>query len=264
METLLPAWYNHRMIEAHELVKRFSTSVGDVLAVDRVSFRVEPGEVFGLLGPNGAGKTTTLRMILGLVQPTSGYAEIDGYRTLDQADSVKARIGLVSANAGLYQWLTPRELLEFFADIYGVPPAAAKKSIAHLTEVFDLGSFLDRRCSQLSAGQRQRVILARALVHDPPIMFLDEPTLGLDVVGCMAIFQYIRVLRERGKSVIISTHSLDDAQRLCDRFGLLNKGRLWRLGSLAQLQTETGCSTLFEMFTQMLAAEADAPEDAAA
>jgi sodium transport system ATP-binding protein len=235
-----------------------------VLAVDRVSFRVEPGEVFGLLGPNGAGKTTTLRMILGLVQPTSGYAEIDGFRTLDQVDSVKARIGLVSANAGLYQWLTPRELLEFFADIYGVPPNAARKSIAHLADVFDLGSFLDRRCALLSAGQRQRVILARALVHDPPIMFLDEPTLGLDVVGCMAIFQYIRVLRDRGKSVIISTHSLDDAQRLCDRFGLINKGKLLHLGTLAQLQTETGCATLFEMFAKMIASESAQHEGAAA
>jgi sodium transport system ATP-binding protein len=252
------------MIEANELVKRFSSPTGDVLAVDRVSFRVEPGEVFGLLGPNGAGKTTTLRMILGLVQPTSGYAEIDGFRTLDQADSVKARIGLVSANAGLYQWLTPRELLEFFADIYGVPPDAARKSITHLTDVFDLGSFLDRRCALLSAGQRQRVILARALVHDPPIMFLDEPTLGLDVVGCMAIFQYIRVLRDRGKSVIISTHSLDDAQRLCDRFGLINKGKLLHLGTLAQLQTETGCSTLFEMFAKMIVSERAQAEGAAA
>jgi sodium transport system ATP-binding protein len=248
------------LLEARQLVK----SLGGRRVVDGVDLECHGGQILGLLGPNGAGKTTTLRMILGLVQPTSGYAEIDGFRTLDQVDSVKARIGLVSANAGLYQWLTPRELLEFFADIYGVPPMAARKSIAHLTEVFDLGEFLDRRCALLSAGQRQRVILARALVHDPPIMFLDEPTLGLDVVGCMAIFQYIRVLRDRGKSVIISTHSLDDAQRLCDRFGLINKGKLLHLGSLAQLQTETGCQTLFEMFGRMLANEKLIHEGAAA
>jgi ABC-2 type transport system ATP-binding protein/sodium transport system ATP-binding protein len=236
------------MIRVVGLTKRFPLGRAEVVAVDDLSFSVLPGEVYGLLGPNGAGKTTTLRMILGLLQPTAGYAEVGGFRTSESPDEVKRRIGLVSASAGLYPWLTPREMLLFFADLYGLAPEEAEPELVRLSEFLGLEEFLDRRCATLSTGQKQRVNLARALIHDPPMMLLDEPTLGLDVIGSQVIFEYIGHLRSRGKAAIVSTHHLDEAQRLCDRFGLLHKGRLVREGTLEQLQATTGCQTLVEMF----------------
>lgn len=242
------------MITVHELTKRFPNPGREVLAVDRLTLAVARGEVYGLLGENGAGKTTTLRMILGLLLPTSGYAEVDGFRSVESPDAVKARIGLVSTSAGLYQWLTPRELLLFFADCYGVPDDVAARNLANLAQLFDLHDFLDRRSSTLSTGQKQRVNLARALMHDPPVLLLDEPTRGLDVLGSKVIFDFIAAARNLGKAVIVSTHRLDEAERLCDRFGLLHKGRLMHEGTLAELRERTGCDTLTDMFLKGLSA----------
>jgi ABC-2 type transport system ATP-binding protein/sodium transport system ATP-binding protein len=237
-----------RMILVDNLTRRFSSPRGDILAVDRLSFSVAPGEVYGLMGPNGAGKTTTLRMILGLLQPNEGHAEILGFRSDLQPEEVKRRVGLVSASAGLYQWLTPRETLGFFADLYAVPPREAEARLDELTEIFDLGAFLDRRCGTLSTGQRQRVSLAQALIHNPPVMLLDEPTRGLDVFGSKAIFDYIDRLRSQSKATIVSTHQLHEAQLLCDRFGLLYQGRLVLEGTLEELQAATGRESLVDMF----------------
>ena len=240
------------MISVHELTKTFETDGREIVAVDRLSFTVATGETYGLLGPNGAGKTTTVRMILGLLRPTSGYAEVDGLRTSESPDEVKRRVGLVSASAGLYQWLTPREILLFFADLYGIEPAVAGRRLETLTELMGLGRFLDQRCSTLSTGQKQRVQLARALIHDPPIMLLDEPTRGLDVFGSQAIFEYIAHLRHEGRAVIVCTHRLHEAERLCDRFGLLHRGKLVLEGTLPALRTSTGCETLVEMFIRFV------------
>jgi sodium transport system ATP-binding protein len=236
------------MISAAELTKRFEHAGGEVLAVDRLSFRVGQGEVYGLLGANGAGKTTTLRMILGLLEPTSGYAEVDGYRTSDSSDAVKQRIGFVSTSAGLYQWLTPRELLLFFADLYNVLPQKAEVNVNQLAALFGFAELLDRRSATLSTGQKQRVNLARSLVHDPPVILLDEPTRGLDVLGSKVIFDYIAAARQAGKAVMVCTHRLDEAERLCDRFGLLHRGRMLHEGTLAELQASTGLATLTDMF----------------
>lgn len=245
-----PAVDLRRMITVHELTRRFINGRDEITAVDGVSFCVAAGEVYGLLGPNGAGKTTTIRMILGLLEPSGGYAEVAGMRSSEHPNEVKRRVGLVSAGAGLYQWLSPREMLLFFADLYGVAPGQARSRLDRLAELLDLGGFLDRRCATLSTGQKQRVGLARALIHDPPVMLLDEPTRGLDVFGTLAIFDYIGHLREEGKAVIVCTHRLDEAERLCDRFGLMHKGRLIREGALSELQSETGCEKLVEMFMQ--------------
>jgi ABC-2 type transport system ATP-binding protein/sodium transport system ATP-binding protein len=240
------------MISAVQLTKCFDHAGQNLVAVDRVSFSVRAGEVYGLLGENGAGKTTTLRMILGLLEPTSGHAEVEGFRSTHAADEVKARIGLVSTSAGLYQWLSPREVLLFFADLYGVPTDRAQESLQRLAELFHLGEFLDRRCATLSTGQKQRVNLARSLIHDPPVLLLDEPTRGLDVLGSKVIFDYIAAAREAGKATIVSTHRLDEAERLCDRFGLLHRGKMMHEGTLAELQAATGLATLSEMFLRGL------------
>ena len=240
------------MISVHELTRHFRSSGRIIVAVDKLSFHVRPGEVYGLLGPNGAGKTTTLRMILGLLAPTSGDAEVQGYRATTQPDEVKRRIGLVSASSGLYQWLTPREMLLFFADLYGVTASQASLRLQDLDQLFDLGGFLDQRCATLSTGQKQRVTLARALMHDPPVMLLDEPTRGLDVIGTHVVFEYIAKLRSLGKAVVVSTHRLDEAPHVCDRMGLLHRGQLRHEGSFAELQQATGCDNLFNMFLQLL------------
>jgi ABC-2 type transport system ATP-binding protein/sodium transport system ATP-binding protein len=240
------------MIQVSHLSKCFPLAGGGQLrAVDDVSFTVRAGEVYGLLGPNGAGKTTTLRMVLGLLYPTSGEAAIEGYSSASQPQEVKRRVGIVSATAGLYQWLSAREYLLFFADLYGVPAIAAAESLDRLSRLLELQALLDRRCVTLSTGQKQRVQLARALMHDPPVLLLDEPTLGLDVFGSQTVLEYLGLLRQQGKAVILTTHRLDEAERLCDRFGLLHRGRLVAEGSLAELQTRIGGTTLVDMFLRI-------------
>ncbi|TVP97050.1 MAG: ATP-binding cassette domain-containing protein [Planctomycetaceae bacterium] len=240
------------MLIIHELTKTFRLDQGSVHAVDRLSFIVAPGEVYGLMGPNGAGKTTTLRMILGLLEPDSGYAEVDSMRTSEDPTAVKAKLGFVSANDGVYSWLTVREMLLFFADLYRVDPDVAAQRLAELAELLDIRDLLDRRAGGLSTGQRQRVTLVRGLIHDPPVMLLDEPTRGLDVVGSQIVFEYIARLRDLGKSVLVCTHGLDEAERVCDRFGLLHQGQLRHEGALADLRSATGREHLVEMFVDLL------------
>lgn len=239
------------MIRVESLTKRFPTNGGHITAVDRVTFSVQGGEAYGLLGPNGAGKTTTLRMILGLVRADEGFAEVVGFRTSQAPQEVKRRIGFVSASAGVYPWLTPREMLLYFADLYDFPARLAQRRVAEVARLFRVEPFLDQRCATLSTGQRQRVNLARALIHDPPVILLDEPTTGLDVVGSQVVYDYVRHVCAQGKAVILTTHRLDEAERLCTRFGLLHQGKLVLEGTLPQLQAATGCSTLVEMFLKL-------------
>ena len=240
------------MIVVDQLTKRFPLPGGSsLLAVNRLSFTVNAGEVYGLLGPNGAGKTTTLRMILGLLQPTTGHAAIAGFKSDEYPDEVKRRVGYVSANAGLYQGLTVREMLLFFAALYAVPDADAALELERLCRLVNLHDILDRRCANLSTGQRQRVSLARALIHRPPVMLLDEPTLGLDVIGTQIVIEYIELLRSEGKAVILTTHHLDDAERLCSRFGLMHQGELVIEGTLVELRERTGCQGLIDMFLKL-------------
>jgi sodium transport system ATP-binding protein len=240
------------MLIVDSLTKLFPLEEGELRAVDGLSFQVHAGEVFGLLGPNGAGKTTTLRMILGLLQPDEGYAEVDGFRTADDPIAVKSRLGFVSASDGVYPWLTVREMLMYFADLYAVEPDVAEARTVELAGLMGIEALLDRRAGTLSTGQRQRVTLVRGLIHDPPVMLLDEPTRGLDVTGVQTIFEYIEHLREVGKAVVVCTHRLDEAERLCDRFGLLHRGRMSQMGTLQDLQRSTGCEHLVDMFIELL------------
>ena len=240
------------MISVQKLTRQFGEGDDAVLAVNELSFEVQPGEVYGLLGANGAGKTTTLRMIMGLLVPTGGDVEILGEYVSRHPERIKSRIGLVSASAGLYQWLTPREILEFFAGGYGLNAQQTSARIQQLAELMQLHDFLDRRSATLSTGQKQRVNLARALVHDPPVVLLDEPTRGLDIVGSQVVFEFVRALREQRKAIVVCTHQLDEAERLCDRFGLLYRGQLKYEGTLEQLRLQTGLSSIVEMFIDLL------------
>jgi sodium transport system ATP-binding protein len=244
------------MIQVEGLTRRFATPGGsltrEVIAVDDVSFSVSAGEVFGLLGPNGAGKTTTLRMLLGLLKPSAGWAAIDGFRSSESPDEVKRRVGLVSASAGLYPNLTVEEMLLFFADLYGTDPGKARGELHRLADLLGLTELLNRRCATLSTGQKQRVNLGRALIHRPPVLLLDEPTLGLDVLGSQVVVEFVDHLRREGKAVILTTHRLEEAERLCDRFGLLHRGKLVSVGTLGDLRQATGKETLVEMFINLV------------
>ncbi len=247
-------------VDVRHLVRKFATQSGEVVAVNDVSIQVHAGEVFGLLGANGAGKTTTLRMMLGLLPPTSGTVTMAGYDVAKFPLEVKRRVSLVSASSGLYQWLTPREMMLYFAELYDVPDDAALARVEMLADVFDLRKFMDRRCAGMSTGQQQRVNLARSLMHDPPVVLMDEPTRGLDIVGSKRIFDYTAHLKELGKAVIFCTHRLDEAQRLCTRFGLMFRGRLHLEGTLEDLQQKTGREMLTDMFLDLMqkTVEADA------
>ncbi len=248
------------MIRINQLCKTFYVAGRDVRAAQGVSFEVGQGEVFGLLGPNGAGKTTVMRMILGLLKPDAGSAEINGICSTNQPNELKRQVGFVSASAGIYQWLTGREMLAFFGEVYGLPEAELPERIDHLTNVLQLSEFVDRGCATLSTGQKQRLNLARALIHDPPVMILDEPTLGLDVVGSQVIFDYIELLKQQNKIVILCTHRLEQAQRVCSRFGLLHQGTMVLSGDLQELRARTGKQDLVEMFIDLLQQKSAAVE----
>jgi sodium transport system ATP-binding protein len=240
------------MIIVSNLHKSFEVYGRTVVAVKDVSFTVREGEVYGLLGPNGAGKTTTMRMVLGLLRPDSGYAQIGEFRSDKSSDDIKRLVGFVSANAGVYQWLTGREALSFFGDVYGLAPDVVESRIDSVADLLDLHNFLDQRGSTLSTGQKQRINLARAIVHDPPIMLLDEPTLGLDVVGSQVVFEFIDLLKQKQKCVILCTHRLEQAERICDRFGLVHRGEMVAEGNLDELRAKTGKASLVEMFIDLI------------
>lgn len=240
------------MISINHLSKSFQSGQRKILAVDDVSFEVTSGEVYGLLGPNGAGKTTMMRMILGLLKPDQGHAEIGGFRSDDQPDEIKRQVGFVSASAGVYQWLTGNEMLSFFGEIYGLTESEIRDRKGQLAEILDLDGFLGQGCATLSTGQKQRLSLARALIHDPPVMILDEPTLGLDVVGSQVIFNYIDLLKQRSKAIILCTHRLEQAQRVCTKFGLLHEGRKVMEGTMDELKNQTGRRDLVEIFVDLL------------
>jgi ABC-2 type transport system ATP-binding protein/sodium transport system ATP-binding protein len=239
-------------VDVQQLIRTFTTAAGTIRAVNGVTLQVHPGEVFGLLGANGAGKTTTLRMMMGLLAPTSGSVRMAGFDVSEQPMQVRRHVTLISASSGLYQWLTPRELMLYFAELYEIPQPAAEARIEMLADLFELRRFLDRRCAGMSTGQQQRINLARSLMHDPPVVLMDEPTRGLDIVGSKRIFDYTALLREQGKAVIFCTHRLDEAQRLCCRFGIMFHGRLALQGTLRQLQEQTGREHLTDMFLDLL------------
>jgi sodium transport system ATP-binding protein len=232
------------MIEFDRLTKRY----GDLLAVHELSLTVAPGEVYALLGANGAGKTTALRCLATLLRPTSGTTRVAGFDGAEQPLEVRRRLGFLAASMGLYARLTPRELLRYFADLNGVAPAEAPARVEGAVERFALGEFADRLCGSLSTGQRQRVSIARAVVHDPPALVLDEPTLGLDVLSGETIYRFVAEARDRGRAVLFSTHQMAEVELLADRVGIVAHGVLAAEGTAAELMAAAGSDTLTHAF----------------
>jgi len=224
------------MIEVRDLVKEYRAGGGKtVRAVDGVSFHVADGEMVGLLGGNGAGKTTTMRIVATLLTPTSGMARVAGHDVRTDPIGVRRSLGYVSATTGVADRLSPREVLDSSGRLHGIERRLLADRIASLTASLDLGNFLDRPCGRLSSGQRQRVSLARALVHDPPALVLDEPTSTLDVVGARDLFAMLQSLRAEGRTILVSTHRLHEIEHRCDRFVIIDAGRIVAAGSRAEL-----------------------------
>jgi sodium transport system ATP-binding protein len=241
------------MVEVEHLVKTFPTASGPLKhAVAGISFDVSPGEIYGLLGPNGAGKTTTLRILSGLMRPTSGRVIVNGHDAVADSQTAKRYIGFLTAQTGLYQRLSPRELLPYFAELHGMDRGLAQRRVQELIDWLGMESFADLRCGALSTGQKQRTNIARALIADPPVLIMDEPTLGLDVLTNRIILDFIRQERKAGKAILLSTHYLDEAEALCDRIGLLHEGRLIIEGDMETLRSQTGCQRLSEVFLKLV------------
>ncbi len=244
-------------VAARSLTKVF----GAARAVDGLTLEVAAGEVYGLLGPNGAGKTTALRMLAGLLAPTSGRITIAGVDMVAKPAAAKARIGFITGSTGLYARLTPREILTYFGRVYGLNEAAVNRRVDEMAVSLGIGPLLDRRAEGLSTGEKQRVSLARALLPDPPVLILDEPSNGLDVVASRFLRSLVRAERERGKGIIFSTHYLAEAELVCDRVGLLHRGRMLREGVPAALRAETSAPSLEEAFLRLVEAQEAAEKD---
>lgn len=244
------------MIEARNLTKIFRDKKrGEIRAADDVSFRVEPGQIYGLLGANGAGKTTTLRLLATLLQPTSGCATLAGYDVVGDPEKVRANVGFLAASTALYGRLTAREMITYFGRLNGLADAAIRARIKQLSAELDMDEFLDRRCDKFSTGMKQKTSIARTLVHDPAVMIFDEPTLGLDVMTARAIVKFVRECRNRGKTVIYSTHVMSEVEKLCDTIGIIHGGKLMAEGTLAGLRATYGEQDMEEIFVKIVGAE---------
>ena len=242
------------MIEARGLTKVFQDKKrGAVRAVDGINFRCEPGRIYGLLGANGAGKTTTLRMLATILTPTSGSASIAGFDVVAEPEKARASLGFLSTATALYGRLTAREFVEYFGRLHGLDEALLRERVRTLFERLEMNEFCDRRCDSFSTGMKQKTSIARVLVHDPPVMIFDEPTTGLDVMTARTIISFIRECRDRGKTVIFSTHVMTEAEKLCDRIGIIHSGRLLAEGTLQELRARSGIADLEDIFVGVVA-----------
>jgi sodium transport system ATP-binding protein len=239
------------MIRVEGLQKKF----GNVIAVDGVSFTAPDGQVTGLLGPNGAGKTTSLRMIYGLMKPDGGRIEIDGMNLIDNPQAVQARLGVLPDVAGLYPRLTAREHILYFGRLHGIGDKEVEKRAQHWIDRLDMASFADRRVAGFSHGERTRVALARALVHEPQNVLLDEPTNGLDVMSTRTVRDVIRQLKEQKRCVLFSSHVMQEVAALCDRIIVIAGGRIAADSDPEQLLSLTGTTSLEEAFITLVKQE---------
>ena len=251
------------VVEVTDLRRTYRTSTGilkrrsiEIEAVRGVSFEIAEGELFGLLGPNGAGKTTTIKMLITLLIPTSGTARVLGLDVVKDAREVRKRIGYVfGGDRGLYERLSAYDNLRYFAELYGVPPREQRKRIGELLELVGLQGREKERVEGYSRGMRQRLHIARGLLHDPPVVFLDEPTIGVDPVGARDLRATIASLTEAGKTVLLTTHYMFEADSLCDRIAVINKGTIVAEGTPSDLKSIVADKTVVEIETFGIAEE---------
>ena len=223
----------------------------EIRAVDDISLTVGDGEIVGILGPNGAGKTTLLRMMSKLMKPTEGTVRIrERGREISDDLEIKRHIGYLSNNTKLYGRLSARDLLQMLGTVYGMEEGETVERIGKISAMLSMDSFLDNRIEKLSTGQTQRASIARCLIHDPQVYIFDEPTLGLDILSSAAIIDFMKGEKERGKTVLYSTHYMEEAEYLCDRIVLIHQGRIIREGTPDALKAETGKGNLREVFTE--------------
>jgi len=240
-------------IEITDLSKTFlDRARGVVNAVDHVSFCCEPGEIVGLLGPNGAGKTTLLRVLATLLKPTAGRAGVAGFDVETEPLEARKKFGYLTADTGLYKQLTPVETLCFFGALHEIPDKTLQARIDHFVGIFGMEEFKNSPCRGLSTGQKQRVNLARALIHDPPVLLLDEPTAGLDLVISSAILDFIRQAKNEGRCVLFSTHHVSEAELLCDRIVIIHRGRILACDSVDAIKSGGGRGNLAHAFLHLV------------
>jgi sodium transport system ATP-binding protein len=241
------------MIDARHLTKIFHDKKrGEIRAVDDVSFRCEPGRIYGLLGANGAGKTTTLRLLATLLKPTAGDATVAGFGVATAPERVRASLGFLAASTALYGRLTARETIAYFGQLNGMDDALIAARTKLLADELEMHDFLDRRIDKFSTGMKQKTSIARTLIHDPAVLIFDEPTLGLDVMAARTIVRFVRDCRARGKTVIYSTHIMSEVEKLCDTIGIIHDGRLLATGTLEGLRIAYAESDLEEIFVKVV------------
>jgi sodium transport system ATP-binding protein len=239
-------------IEVRDLTKDFGGRRGAaVKAIDGVSFACAKGEIFGLLGPNGAGKTTTLRIISTLIEPDTGSAHVAGFDVTTHPEDVRKNIGMVSTDIALYSRMTPKEIMQFVGRLSHYPKDRLDERIEEVLSILKMGAFANTHCEKLSSGMRQRASIARAIVHDPPIIILDEPTSTLDVAAIRDVHLFMLEAKARGKTILFSTHIMSEAQKLCDRIAIIDGGVIRAIGTLEELQTQTGADELEHVFLSL-------------
>lgn len=241
------------MIHVENLTKRFADlRRGSVAAVDQVSFDVRDGEIFGLLGPNGAGKTTCMRILSTVLKPTGGIANVAGFNVKTHPAEVRANIGFMSGNTGIYDRMTAWEMVEYFGRMYGIEERALQERIDQIFTMLQMHEFREMLGSKMSTGMRQKVSIARTIVHDPPVLIFDEPTSGLDVLVARAVIKAIESLRDQGKCIIYSTHIMREVEKLCDRIAIIHKGRILAIGSRKELEAQHNESDMEELFFDLI------------
>jgi len=241
------------MIHVRDLVKKYTDlKRGEFIALDGVSFHAVPGQIYGLLGPNGAGKTTALRILSTVLQPNSGTAQINGFDVVTQPAMVRRQIGFVSTNTAVYDRMTAWEMVEYFGRLYGLESEPLRGRMEDLFERLQMNEIRDVLGAKMSTGMKQKVSIARAIVHDPPVLIFDEATAGLDVLVARALLQAVSELRDAGKCVIFSTHIMREAERLCDRIAIIHRGNFLAEGTLPELQKQYGEEDLEEIFFTLI------------
>ena len=250
------------MIEIQDLTKEFrlsrqqqrelGTSQKTLRAVDQISFQCTPGRIFSLLGPNGAGKTTTLRMIATILGPTSGRIRVAGHDVTTESAAVRGQIGFLTGSTGLYQRLTPNEVIRYFADLHGVTKTVFEERKEMLYSLLDMHDFAKKRIGQLSTGMKQKVSIARTMIHDPEVVIFDEPTSGLDVISADAIIRLIRNCKEQGKTVIFSSHIMSEVDLLCDDLAIIHRGRLCYADTMDNFRSSMESSSLTQEFIRVI------------